>query len=210
MKKENVINNCIYVIAVILAILTLIFQKNMSLILIIYAIGASIIGLLSIFVQKKYGILLIGLGVNILITYYFYVKEILALPKCITFMICSSVSTIIVLTIVSGFIIRSLVRKKYSLETEAIVVDLIKEPNTKKEIYKPLYVYKFKDTEYEVESLDYVKFFIPKIGSKVKINIKPDEPTEVYFFPNKYRIIADIIGALLFVSVCVYIIIKLF
>lgn len=210
MKKENIVNGCIYVVAIILAILTLIFQKNMSYILIIYGIGATIIGLLSIIIQKKYGILLIGLGANIVITYFLYIKEILTLPKCITFMICSSLSSIILITIIMGFIIRAMMKKKYIMEIDATVVDLIKEPNTKREYYKPLYAYKFKNTDYEIEALDYVKYFIPKIGSKVRINIKPDEPTEVYFFPSRYRIIIDVIGALLFISVCVYIIIKLF
>ena len=39
--------------------------------------------------RNKNGILIISIGVNILVTYLIYINEILNLPKCITFMICS-------------------------------------------------------------------------------------------------------------------------
>ena len=210
MNKEKIIDWIIYICIVALMGLTLIFKSDLSTILLMYSIGSLIIGILSVISSKQYGIILIVVSLSILTTYILYKNGTLNIAKSLTFMICLSVILILLSTIVTSLITLLKLKKVYSMTVEGEVVDLIKEPNTKKEYYLPVYLYKVGKVEYEINGLCYIKKNIPQIGSKIQLSIDPNQPSEVYFFPSKFEYIKNLVGSILFITVCVVILIKIF
>ena len=70
-----------------------------------------------------------------------YTNKILDKVDSTTFFVACSMAVVCLVTYVFMFINEKAISKKYSLEVEATVVDLDKNPNTKKDYYSPIYVY---------------------------------------------------------------------
>lgn len=67
----------------------------------------------------------------------------------------------------------------------AFVVDLVKNPNTKKEYYQPIYQFEINGEVYTVEGLTFIDKFIPKIGESIKLYVDSKNYTDVYFDKSK-------------------------
>jgi len=210
MTKEKIIDYISYVVFIALAVLTFIFQSDLKKILIIYSFGAVLVGILYLLQKKKFGFVIFTIGLNILITYFLYKRNVLILPKAITFLVSISIASVLFISVIVNYFSNKALRKVYSLTIEGIVIDLIKEPNSNREYYMPLYQYKVHNEEYEVPYPKYFKRFIPKIGSTINLSVNPNNPEEVYFFPSKKDTIIGVVGSLLFMALCILVVISLF
>ena len=76
-------------------------------------------------------------------------------------------------------------KNKHSLEVESTVIDLVKNPNTNKEFYQPIYEYVIDDVVMEVGAPGYYEKRIPKLGDKLKIYVNPENHLDVYFESGK-------------------------
>ena len=178
---EKIINTIMYVIGVIVAILVLIFSKNLFYITIIGAVALLLVGICLLFLKKTYGYLCVGIGFSTIIAIILYKFKILVLADSITFDFCLS----IVITMAVAFLLECYRRKKiletHTLVIEAQVIDLEKNPNLKKEAYLPIYSYTVNDENYEVPYVRYFTKNVPDIGSIKEIKINPLDHMDVYF-----------------------------
>lgn len=210
MKKTSIIDTCIYIVAVVMVILIAIFQNQLGVVFIVLSSGAFILGILALIKKQKYGFLACGCGIGGLLTYLVYNLKLLDFAESVTFMICISIVIVLFLTFIFSILNRRKVLREYNIEVEAEVIDLIRNVNTKKEYYKPVYKYEIKDMVYEVEAVGYINKFIPSIGDKKKILIKENDYGEVYFLPSKMQDIKDFCSILFLSLASILIIIYLF
>ena len=77
-------------------------------------------------------------------------------------------------------------KKKHSLKVEATVIDLVKNPNTNREFYQPIYEYEVNDVVMEVGALGYYEKRIPKLGDKLIIFVNPEDSVN-FVSPSKYE-----------------------
>ena len=81
--------------------------------------------------------------------------------------------------------------KTHNLLVTAQIVDLIKNPNTKKEIYYPVLNYTIDGESFEINyPLGFTKN-IPNIDDTIDISINPNDHMDVYFKPLKKTVIKN-------------------
>lgn len=210
MNKGKIIDSIMYVLGVIIAILVFVFQKNYSLLFLIAFIAFVIYGVLFLIKRNNIGFLFNGIGIGGLVSLYIYHSKIFDLGDTVTFFFCMSVAVMLILSLIIGFVFRKIVLKTYNLIIDAEVVDLIRNPNSKKDFYKSVYKYNVAGNDYIVEDIEYKHYFVPNIGDIRKINVNPDDATDVYFLPNKLEDIKNFVGSLFFIIASIIIIITLF
>lgn len=179
--KNKLIDNVSFAVLIVTLLLVAVFRENGKVILFIASAGLVLYGSCACLQKQRYGTLLVGCGVSLLITMFLYVFEILDKSNSITFMICLSCFIIAFLSLIFMLINQKEAIKRYSLVVEGKVIDLERNPNTKKEYYRPIYNYVIKNMVYTVEYPYFLQKGLPKIGDKSKIYVDPNEPGEVYF-----------------------------
>ena len=207
---NKIINNMIYVLAVILGILILIFKDNLANIILIVSIFSFLIGALLIIVKNLYGYLLSGIGLSTIIGTILYRMKILELNDTITF----TLSLSLIMTITMAYVIEFIKDKKnmkiHSLITEGEVIDIVRVPNVKKEVYYPIYRYEVDGELFDVDYLRIFKRKVPEIGDKKTIRVNPYDHLDVYFEQTKKDKLFIICCYLFLIIVSIYIIVGLF
>ena len=143
-------------------------------------------------------------------SFLLYIFKILVLADVIIFLLTSTVIFTFISYLFVEFVTRRFIYKTYTIRIEAVVVDLIKNNNTKKEYYKPLLQYEVNGNVYDVMYPYFIKSFLPKIGDSKKILVNPDDNTEVYFLKEKIEDIKSIVISLFFIISAFIILIGLF
>lgn len=208
--KNKILENVSFVVIAVTLILIAIFNKEGKIMLFIGAIGASLYGVIASINRERYGVVSLGAGISLLVTMLLYTNKILDKVDSTTFFVCCSMAVVCLVTYVFMFINEKAILKKYSLVVEGTVVDLEKNPNTKKDYYSPIYVYTVNDREYRVGLPYYINRNIPNIGDKTKIFVDPNDNLDVYFDRNLINKICYWGTGLVLIIVCILIIVSLF
>lgn len=208
--KKKVLDNISYVIALATLLCIVIFKDDAVRMLFIGSIGAFLYGLCSLFTKNKYGIPLFSGGITLFTTMILYNSKILDRFESITFFICSTLALLFIVSFICKVLRDKAIRKKYDLVVEAEVVDLLRNPNTKKEFYQPVFGYKVNDDYYEVGYPGFMEKRIPSIGDKRKILVSSKDNADVYFELDLINTLYFWGLGLLFIIVCTIIIVTLF
>ncbi len=179
--KKKILDNISYIVVVVTLLLIVVYQNNGQAMLFIGAGGIFLYGLVSCLQLNKYGTLFLGGGLSLFITMILYTVGYFDKLDSITFMITLSMMLISVISLVIMYFDDKSILKKYTLIVEGEVIDLERNPNTKKDYYRPVYVYNVDDMDYEVVPPYYFSKNLPKIGDTLKIYVNPDVYGEVYF-----------------------------
>lgn len=208
--KKKILDNLSFGVVVISLLLIVVFKDKVQTMLFIASGGFILYGILAFLDGNRYGVVSLGCGISLFGTMLLYINEVLDKVDSITFIVCMSMSMIIVISYVFMFINEKAIFKKYSLIVEAEVVDLEKNPNTKKEYYSPVYAYSLKNKDYLVNLPYYINRNIPKIGDKIKLYVDPDDNLDVYFDKNLFNKIRYWGSGIVLIVVCIGIIVSLF
>lgn len=181
MNKDKILYVLIYIVTILTIIITLFFQKDLTKVVWTISIGSTIAGFLTILKKNNYGYLIFSVGFSLLLTISLYTLNLLDKGDSVTFMICSSIFLLMLITFIISIINNNKIKQIYSKEIEATVSDLIKNPNTNKEYYQVIYEYVIDDNLYTVGSPDYINNFIPNIGDKRKLRVNSKDFTDVFF-----------------------------
>lgn len=179
--KNKIIDNLIFVIGAVTLLLICFYSKNIKLTALIGSVGLTLVGSCYLLKNDTTGYLLFSTGVSLFFSMFFYMLEVFDKFKAVTFMLCSSLALLMIVTLVFSFLNSKKIFKKYSVVVEGKVVDLVKNPNTTKEYYQPIYQYEYQDEVYTVGFPGFKNMFIPKIGDKLKIFLEPEDCMNVYF-----------------------------
>ena len=179
--KNKILDNISFGIIVITLLLIVFYQNNGVAMLYIGAIGLVLYGVVASIQLNKYGTISLGCGTSLLVTMILYTMKVLDKVDSITFMVVTSMMVISLLSLIFMVLNDKKAFKRYSLIVEGEVVDLERNPNTKKDYYRPIYAYVVDDYEYEVAFPNYLTKRIPNVGDKTKIYVDPQDHGEVYF-----------------------------
>lgn len=135
MKKEEILNNIAFVLLVIAILLAVYFKDDLVKVGIILGIGGFLYGLCLAININSTGYVFLALGGSLTGSLSFYQFDILDKGDAFTFMICGSIFLFMLFTLIFGRIKNKKIFQMYSLIVEAEVIDLVKNPNTKKEFY---------------------------------------------------------------------------
>lgn len=210
MNKNDLYESIKYLLIIIFLILVVIFRENMKVLVCIGGIALILVGIIFLIQKKTNGLLILSLGVSIICSFLLYIFKILVLADVIIFLLTSTVIFTFISYLFVEFVTRRFIYKTYTIRIEAVVVDLIKNNNTKKEYYKPLLQYEVNGNVYDVMYPYFIKSFLPKIGDSKKILVNPDDNTEVYFVKEKIEDIKSIVISLFFIISAFIILIGLF
>lgn len=210
MKKNKIIDVLIFIFGVVFALLLIAFQKQNDKLFIVAFSACIVFGILLLFKFNKLGLLLEGIGIGGIVSLIIYYNEILKLGNTVTFFFCLSLAVMLILSLILGIIYRINVMKKFNLIIEGEVVDLVKNPNVKKDYYMPVYKYVIDGNEYFVEDINFKHNFVPNIGQIKKLYVDPNDPLQVYFLPSKFNDIKNVFGILFLSILCIIVIISLF
>lgn len=210
MKKNKIIDVLIFIFGVVFALLLIAFQKQNDKLFIVAFLGCIVFGILLLFKFNKLGLLLEGIGIGGIVSLIIYYNEILKLGNTVTFFFCLSLAVMLILSLILGIVYRISVMKKFNLIIEGEVVDLVKNPNVKKDYYMPVYKYVIDGNEYFVEDINFKHNFVPNIGQIKKLYVDPNDPLQVYFLPSKFNDIKNVFGILFLSILCIIVIISLF
>ena len=210
MNKNDLYETIKYLLIIIFLILVVIFRENMKVLVCIGGIALISAGIIFLIQKKTNGLLVLSLGISIICSFLLYIFKILVLADTIIFLLTSTVILTFISYLIVEFVTRKFIYKTYTIKSEAVVVDLIKNNNTKKEYYKPLFQYEVSGNVYDVLYPYFIKNFIPKIGDLKKILINPNDNTEVYFVKEKFEDIKNVVISLFFIISAFIILIGLF
>lgn len=208
--KNKIIDSIRFVIGVITLLLVFFFKDNLSTVGLVAGVGVALCGFCSLLLGERLGYVFSGLGSSLFISMIIYKMKLLPQFESITFFMCLSLSLIVVISIIFDEVTDKDMKKKHSLEVEATVIDLIKNPNTNKEFYQPLYEYEVDGVVMEVGSPVYYEKRIPKLGDRLRIYVNPDNHLDVYFESGKIDKIYSIAVGLFLLIASIVIIISLF
>lgn len=207
---NKIINIFIFFIVGVTFVFFFLFQKNTLFIFFLFSAFCLLLGICYALKKNKLGYLSFGVGISGFATYYVYVKKLLDVYSCITFMISLSVSITLFFTLLFYLLSNYYYKKEYSILVEGEVVDLIRKKDSKKEFYKPVYSYSVDNLVYTVEYIKFINLFIPNIGDKKKLYVHPKDHLNVYFMPEKFETIVNLFTCLTFIIFPIFIIIGLF
>lgn len=208
--KNKILNNLSFIVIVITLVVICIFKDSGRIMLYTAGVGITVYGLLISLLRNRYGSVSLGVGFSLLISMLIYDNKILDKVDSITFFICLTLSIVIVIAYIFMFFEEKNIKKKYDLEIEAEVVDLEKNLNTKKEYYRPVYMYCIDEVEYRVMLPYYLDKKFPKIGDKIKLHIDSKDYADVYFKRNLINEIRYWGSGLILLLISIVIIISLF
>lgn len=207
---EKILNIISYILGISLAILVLIFKNNFFLLLCILVVYLIFFGIIWIILKKQFGSIALSAGISILLAIILNKSNVLVMSDSVTFAICLSLILILGLSFLMDYMLRRRILRMYTIVTDAEVIDLIINPNSKKEMYLPVYSYKVNNELYEVS---YFRFFtknIPQIGSKKTIRINPYNYADVFFEQEKSNKFLNMCCYIFLIIVCISIIVGLF
>ncbi len=208
--KNKILDTLKFIIGVVTLILVFVFKDSLSVSGLIGGIGVSLYGLCSFLLGDKVGYILTGLGISLVSSLSIFKVGVLPEFEAVTFFICLSMILIVILAFIFEYVSDKDMKKKHSLEVEAEVIDLIKNPNTTKEFYQPLYQYVVDDVVMEVGAPGYLEKGLPKLGDKLKIYVNPKDALDVYFEKRKSDKLYMLAMGLFFLVASIIIIITLF
>lgn len=208
--KNKTVDTIRFIVGVVTVILVFIFKSSLSTAGLIGGVGLLLYGICSLLLGERLGYVFSGLGVSLFTSVLIYKFGLLPQFESITFFMCLSLSLIIVISLIFDEVTEREFKKKYSLETEATVIDLVKNPNTNKEFYQPVYEYVVNDVVMEVGSPVYYEKRIPKLGDKLIIFVNPEDPLDVYFEKSKSDKLYGIAVGMFLLIASIVIIITLF
>lgn len=205
--KNKIVDTIRFIVGVVTVILVFVFKENFSTVGLIGGIGVLLYGICSLLIGERLGYVFSGLGVALFTSILIYKFEVLPQFESITFFMCLSLSLIIVISLIFDEVTDREAKNQHSLEVEATVVDLVKNPNINKEIYQPIYEYEVKDVVMEVGAPGYYEKKIPKLGDKLIIFVNPEDPLDVYFEKTKSdKLYSIAVGTFLLIASIVIII----
>lgn len=210
MNKNKIVDMLLSIFGIIIALLIIVFQKQNFILFSIAFIGCVIFGILLLLKNNKVGLLLSGIGIGGISSLLIYTNKILDMGHTVTFFFLLSLTVMLILSLIVGIIYRINILKEYSLIVDGEVVDLIKNPNVKKDYYMPVYKYVIDGNEYFVEDINFKHNFVPNIGQIKKLYVDPNDPLQVYFLPSKFNDIKNVFGILFLSILCIIVIISLF
>ena len=208
--KNKIIDSIRFTIGVVTLILVFIFKSNLSTVGLVAGVGVALYGVCSLLMGERLGYVFSGIGSSLFISIVIYKMKILPQFESITFFMCLSLSLIVIISIIFDEITDKEMKKKHSLEVESTVIDLVKNPNTNKEFYQPIYEYVIDDVVMEVGAPGYYEKRIPKLGDKLIIYVNPEDHLDVYFEKGKRDKIYNIAVGLFLLIASIVIIISLF
>ena len=210
MNKNDLYETIKYFLIIIFLILVVVFRENMKALICVAGVTALLVGIVFVFQKKTNGLLVLSLGISILSSFALYTFKVLNLADAIIFLL----TLIVILTFMCYLLVEFVTRKKiyatYTIKSEARVIDLIKNKNTRKDYYKPLCEYEVDGKVYEALYPYFKTNFIPKIGDVKMILINPNDHNEIYFFKDKIEDIKSVVVSLFFVVAALIIMVGLF
>ena len=210
MKKENILDILSFIIVIAGVILFVIFKDNMKISLTVIGCVGLLFGIMSIIKNETYGNYLTSIALMLTITMTLYMTRLLNRDDAVTFMIIGSFVCFLLLSALVTFITRVHNLKKYSKSVVGEVVDLKKNPNTKKEFYNVIYKYTIEDNIYSVVSPFVFEKKIPEIGSTIDLHVNPIDFEDVWFDWDKEKLIKNYIFELVFAAIGIVILVLLF
>lgn len=174
-------------------IMIYVFRNNLFNVFAIASVGALVYGVMAIFGNEKYGYALSSFGASIGLALILYHYGVLDRGQALTFALMAGISILMLITIIFTFVNKKVMMKKYSLVVDAEVIDLIKNPNTNKEFYQPVYSYQIDDKIFTVNALGYTDKRIPSIGDTIKLYVDPKDHESVYFDKDKVTAVQDLV-----------------
>ena len=208
--KKKILDNASFVVGLLTVLAVFLCKDSLTNAAIVGSIGVILYGLVNCFNANRLGILFMSIGCSLITAMSLYKYDVLPKFESITFFICMSMAIMVVVAaIFELFNIKSM-NKKYSLKVDAKVVDLVKNPNTKKEYYQPVYEYVIGKDVFTVGLPGFLDKNLPKIGDVIKLNVNPEDKEDVYFTKRKEDNIHMVAVGLFFLIVSVLIIISLF
>lgn len=208
MKK--VLENLKFVVGIVTLLLVFVFKNDLSIVALVGGVGVALYGICSFLTGEKIGFVLTGLGISLVSATSIYKLNILPEFESVTFFICLSMALIVILSFIFEYFNDKDLRKVHSLEVEAEVVDLLKNPNTTKEYYQPIYEYSLNEEILTVGLPGFINKGIPNLGDKLKIYVNPNDILDVYFEKRKSDKLYMIAVGLFFLIASIVIIITLF
>ena len=191
--KDKILEWVNFFVGVVFVLLIYFFRNNIFNVLAVASIGASIYGLISIIRAEKIGYAFCSFGISIGVALIFYHFEVLTGGKALTVALMFGISLLMLVTIIFTFVNRNTMLKKFSLPVSAEVIDLVKNPNTNKEFYQPVYAYTIDGEVYSVGALNFINKNIPSIGERITIYVDPKDHESVYFDKDKKTAIQDLV-----------------
>lgn len=179
--KNKIIDTLKFIIGVITVILVVVFKDNLSTAGLVGGIGVALYGVCSFLLGDKLGYIFTSLGVSLVSALSIYKLDILEQFESVTFFICLAMALIVIFSLIFEYITDKNFKKIHSLEVEAEVIDLFKNPNTTKEFYQPIYAYRVGKQDLEVGAPGFYDKGLPKLGDKLKIYVNPNDNLDVYF-----------------------------
>ena len=199
-----------YILIVLTMILIIIFQNKLYNVFLIISIFCFILGIIHIIEKKNTWILLEIISTSSIVSIILYKTDILNFADTLTFYICLITSTTLIAAVILSFYQTKQVRKIYTKEITATVIDYQKVENTKINYVQPIYSYTINKKEYCVICPAIYKKNIPKIDSERIILLNPKDNEDVYFEPPKLKKIFIITSGIVTSIICIIVIISLF
>ncbi len=200
--KDKILDSLAFIIGVLTVILVALLSKNIIMMGIVGGIGAFSFGLINILRKNNYGYILASCGLGCTISLLLYKYHILDRADAIMFMVCSSTFLLMFISFIFDFINNKELAKIYNMEIKGVVVDLVKNHNTKKDYYQVVYEYEIDNKIYKVERPGFINKNIPNIGDDGKIYVDSHDYTNVYFKKSKKERLVDLLicGSLMIMS----------
>lgn len=190
MKK--VLDNIIYIVGVIAAILFLIFKDNTKVVLIGMGVFSLIISILLILKKNNLAVVFSIVAVMFCISLLLYYKFKFPITKIIPLFLLGSFFFILIYSIINYKLILDNGIKVHKLEIEGTIVDLVKNPNVSGNVLLPIVRYSINGEDFEV---NYYRSFLdkdaPGLGTKVIVNVNPNDYYDVYYKPSNGEVIKN-------------------
>jgi hypothetical protein len=178
---DEKLNNVVYAVGVLLAIALLIFKNNMTIVVVILAIGLLAGGIIYLIMRKPVGYLMIGFGISVAIGLTLNKTGVLKINDAVSFVFALAIALSMILALVIEILRRKSIMTTHTLIVEAELIDLVRDTNVKKEMYMPVYSYKVDDEIYEVNYTRFLHKHLPTIGSTKPLRVNPKDHGDVYF-----------------------------
>ncbi len=191
--KDKILEWINFFVGVVFVLLIYVFRNNLFNVVAVASIGALVYGAISIIRNERYGYPLTSFGISIGVALILYHYDVLSRGEAFTFALMIGISLLMLITIIFTFINKKAMLSKYSMAVKAEVIDLLKNPNTNREFYQPIYQYTIDDEVYTVGALSYINKNIPSIGEKITLYVDPKDHEGVYFEKDKTTAIQDLV-----------------
>ena len=122
--KNKLLENISFVIIAVTLVLVAIFNKSSIMMLYIAGVGCLLYGLLASLLKNRYGAMIMGGGISLLITMFIYTNKILDKVDSLTFFVSLTLTLISIISYVFMIMNEKIIKNKYNMEVEAKVVDL--------------------------------------------------------------------------------------